>query len=310
MSELYPEQSDNEPEEETTKIIVNPYNFNNKHVNEKFISSIFKRFDMPYQPHNMDLYQNAFIHKSYCKEKLLALDPNTELVSKPEGALPLMDVDNERLEFLGDSVLSPITAKYLYERYSDQNEGFMTKMRSRLVMCDTLGYFAKELGFAEYLIVSRHIEDMCNGREATHLLEDAFEAFMGAVFLDFNNLPSDHKLHREYATVFNNFYSGIGYQVCEELFTNIFEELVDFSELILKDINYKDQIARYFHKTFNKPIKYKEIEVSDDPNEKLYTMAALDVDENILTVGKGNTKKRAEQQAAKNALIHFNLLEE
>ena len=110
--------------------------------------------------------------------------------------------------------------------------------------------------------------------------------------------------------VFNNFYSGIGFQVCEELFTNIFEELVDFGELILKDINYKDQIARYFHKTFNKPIKYKEIEVSDDPNEKIYTMAALDVDENILTVGKGNTKKRAEQQAAKNALIHFNLLEE
>ena len=65
MSELYPEPSDSE--EETTKIIVNPYNFNNKHVNEKFISSIFKRFDMPYQPHNMDLYQNAFIHKSYCK---------------------------------------------------------------------------------------------------------------------------------------------------------------------------------------------------------------------------------------------------
>ena len=103
-------------------------------------------------------------------------------------------------------------------------------------------------------------------------------------------------------------FSGIGFQVCEELFTNIFEELVDFGELILKDINYKDQIARYFHKTFNKPIKYKEIEVSDDPNEKIYTMAALDVDENILTVGKGNTKKRAEQQAAKNALIHFNLL--
>ena len=66
-----------------------------------------------------------------------------------------MDVDNERLEFLGDSVLSPIAAKYLYERYPDQNEGFMTKMRSRLVMCDTLGYFANELGFAEYLIVSR-----------------------------------------------------------------------------------------------------------------------------------------------------------
>ena len=87
MSELYPEPSDNEAEEETTKIIVNPYNFNNKHVNEKFISSIFKRFDMPYQPHNMDLYQNAFIHKSYCKEKP-ALDPNTELVQKPEVLCP------------------------------------------------------------------------------------------------------------------------------------------------------------------------------------------------------------------------------
>ena len=85
MSELYPEPSDSE--EETTKIIVNPYNFNNKHVNEKFISSIFKRFDMPYQPYNMDLYQNAFIHKSYCKEKLLALDPKLNC-PKPEGAFP------------------------------------------------------------------------------------------------------------------------------------------------------------------------------------------------------------------------------
>ena len=136
MSELYPEPSDNEAEEETTKIAVNPYNFNNKHVNEKFISSIFKRFDMPYQPHNMDLYQNAFIHKSYKRKNSSLLTPILNSSRSPS-ALPLMDVDNERLEFLGDSVLSPIAAKYLYERYPDQNEGFMTKMRSRLVMCDT-----------------------------------------------------------------------------------------------------------------------------------------------------------------------------
>ena len=290
------------------KIMVNPYNFNNKLVNEKFVTFIFKSFGMDYSPHDISLYQNAFVHTSYCKKKLAALDSNTELVDKPEGALPLQENDNERLEFLGDSVLNPIVAKYLYERFPDQNEGFMTRLRTRLVNGETLGQFAKEMGFGEYIIISRHIEDKCNGRESVKLLEDCFEAFMGAIYLDFNNLDKRSRLYNEYSNVFNSFLSGIGFHICEELFINIVEEKIDFTDIIMNDINYKDQLAKYFNRVLNIPTKYKEINVVEEPIGKMYTMGVLDANNEVLTIGTGHSKKKAEQMAAHNALIHYGVL--
>jgi ribonuclease III len=294
--------------DDEAKIMVNPYNFNNKFVNENFVTSVFKQFGIDYIPEDISLYQNAFIHKSYCKKKLLDLDPGTELVDKPEGALPLQDVDNERLEFLGDSVLSPIVAKYLYERFPDEHEGFMTKMRTRLVNGETLGQFGKELGFGEYLIISRHIEDKCSGRESVKLLEDCFEAFFGAMYLDFNNVSKKSRVYGDFTNVYNTFYSGVGFQVCEQIFINIIEEKIDFAELVLVDINYKERILRYFQNTFKQGVKYTEVNVEEDPIGKTYTMGLLGVDSNVLTIGIARSKKKAEQEAARCALEHFNVL--
>lgn len=181
-------------------------------------------------------------------------------------------------------------------------------MRTRLVNGDTLGRFAKEMGFSEYIIISRHIEDKCNGRFSIKLLEDCFEAFMGAVYLDFNNIDKKSHLYSEFENVHTTFENGLGFHICEQLFINIIEEHVDFSDIILRNTNYKDQIAKYYKEHFGQPVKYLEVDVVDEIIQKLYTMAVLDVNDEILTVGKGYTKKKAEQEAAYNALIHFKVL--
>jgi len=297
-------------EESDTKIIVNPYNFNNCLITERDIINIFSEFDLDYKPMDISLYQKAFTHKSYTKKKLEDLEQGTEIVEKPEGALPLMEYDNERLEFLGDSILSPIVAKYLYERFPEQDEGFMTRLRTRLVNGETLGLFSQEMGFGKFIIISRHIEDKCNGRNSIKLLEDCFEAFFGAMYLDFNNPTEGSEISKEYSNVYDNFYSGVAFQICEELFINIIEEKIDFADLILKDYNYKDQLLRYYQKTFHKPPKYKYINMEGEPNSRVFTMSVLDIDGNVLTIGNGNSKKKAEQDAAHNALIHFKVLEE
>ena len=158
-----------------------------------------------------------------------------EIVDKPEGALELMEVDNERMEFLGDSVLGFVVAKYIYERFEDQNEGFLTRIKTKLVNCDALHYFSKELGFAEYILMSRFVDDKCGGRKSVKILEDVFESFIGALYLDFNETDIPNY----------DFYSGIGFHICEKFLINLIEAKVDFSDLIKNDYNYKDFGIRY-----------------------------------------------------------------
>ena len=152
-------------------------------ITKDFIESVINNYDI-YNINNLEIYQQAFTHKSYSISKNNA----DEIVDKPEGALDLQKTDLERIEFLGDSVLGLVIAKYLFERFPQQNEGFLTKLKTKLVNGEALAYFSKELGFGEYILMSRHIEDKCNGRNSTNILEDVLEAFIGALFIDFNTI--------------------------------------------------------------------------------------------------------------------------
>ena len=178
---------DNSIEEDSAvKVIVNPYNFNNKLITEDDVKKILLAYDINYDINDLSIYQKAFVHKSYSKKNPLDIGEDVTIAEKPEGALELFDYDNEVLEFLGDSVLGVIVAKYLFDRFPKEHEGFLTKMRSKLVRGEMLGSLAKMLNFGEFLIISRHIEDKCDGRNSESILEDSFEAFLGAMFLDFN----------------------------------------------------------------------------------------------------------------------------
>jgi ribonuclease-3 len=283
------------------KVMVNPYNFNNKPLDRRFVEGVLNQFEINDSINSMDLYQLAFIHNSYTHKKPEEIGENVIIANKPEGALELFDKDYERLEFLGDAVISIIVARYLYERYPDEDEGFLTKMRTKLVNGEMLAFLAGKLNFGEYAILSRHIEDKCNGRKSLHILEDMFEAFIGAMFLDFNEKDNYNLLDK--------YNSGIGFQICEKILVNIYETYVDFSELIVKNTNYKEQLNKYFKKTYNSSIIFSEPIVEGGLNDKIYTVNILDNKNNKIGVGIGKSKKKAEQYACKNTLENLGIIQ-
>jgi len=114
---------------------------------------------------NQELLKNAFYHRSYLNEA------------------KHIKHSNERLEFLGDAILSFLTSRFLYELYPDYPEGTLTNIRSSLVKTKTLGETAHELKFGDLLFLS-HGEEESGGRNNMSLLADSFEAFLGALFLD------------------------------------------------------------------------------------------------------------------------------
>lgn len=275
----------------------NPYNFNNKLISKEFIVSVLNNYDIN-QIHNLELYQQAFTHKSY---SVTRINPD-EIVDKPEGALELRENDLERIEYLGDSVLSMVIAQYLFERFPNQNEGFLTQIRTKLVNGEALAYFSKELGFGEYILMSRHIEDKCQGRTSTNILEDVFEAFIGALFLDFNHIEIKD------CSLYKDFYSGIGFQICERFIVNLIEEKVNFEDLISNDTNFKDQISKYYRSNFQQAVTYKHISCKIDGNQKNFVVDVVREDGIVLARGEGKTKKKAEQNASRNALATLNLI--
>ena len=285
----------------TIKVIVNPYNFNNKLLTENNIYDVLRKFDIQGNIYSIKYYQLAFIHSSYTKKAPSEIGENVVLANKPEGALELMDDDYERLEFLGDAVVSIVVAKYLFERFPDENEGFLTKMRTKLVNGEMLGFLANKLEFGKFAIMSRHIEDKCKGRTSQHILEDMFEAFVGAMFLDFNEIDNYNLL--------DNFYSGIGFQICEKFIIHVIEEFVDFSELILKNNNYKEMLTKYFNETYQSSINFSEPSVEGGLNDRLYTVDVLDANNIVMGTGVGKSKKKAEQYACKDTLINLKIIE-
>jgi ribonuclease-3 len=280
-------------------IKLNPFNLKNKLITKEEVIRILKEYDIEEEIHNLEYYQRAFIHKSYIKKEN---KDDVELEEKPEDCLDLQETSNERLEYLGDAILSATVASYLYERFPNEEEGFMTRIRTKLVNGEMLGSLADKMDLNEHLVISRHVEEKCNGRNSVKILEDIFESFIGAIYLDFNETEVEHPRL--------DFYSGLGFQICQVFIISIIEKFVDFSDLILNDYNYKDQLMRYFQQKFKHTPKYKEILVEGPPNNRSFTMCVMKNDNTVLAYGKEKSKKKAEQLASKNALINMGLIEE
>jgi len=147
--------------------------------------------------------------------------------------------------------------------------------------------------------MSRHIEDVCYGRQSIKLLEDCFEAFMGAMYLDFNN-PSGSNRNQlnKYRHLEDDYYSGIGFHICEQFFINLIEEQIDFVELIRQNTNYKEQLSRLFQERWSEYPVYEMISMEELPGGKEYTMGVYDPEEKCLSSATHSIKKKAEQMAA------------
>ena len=267
-------------QKEDTKFKANPYNFNNELISEQQIINIMRSLNITdFQLTNLDFYKTAFIHKSYCK-----LKDYEEYEYPGNGCVPLQETSYETMEFLGDAILGSVVSSYLYKRFYEihnQNEGVLTRLKIRIICGENLSKLSKHLSLQKYVVISKHIEDNCEGRENNNILEDIFEALIGAIYLDTKN-----------------------YSMVEKFIIHVIEKFVDFTEVLLRDNNYKDQISRYFQRIYDdgsRPI-YKHIKEDGKFYCELYHK------EKLLIKGEGISKKKSEQDVSKKALVYFNVL--
>ncbi len=264
---------------------LNPYNPINIKLNYNHINEILKNTNLRIKINNIDLYQSSLTHKSYTfKNNFEYNNSETKQFDKPNKCLELFKIDSyENLEFLGDRVIDLSAVEYLYKRYSHRsNEGFMTKMKIKLVRKEALATYSKYFNLDKYLIISRYLE-MNNGRKNTRILEDIFEAFIGALFLD----------NKEK-----------GYEICNKFMNYIFDNLIDWEKLIMEDTNYKDILLRYYQKTYKIYPKYIELEKKDN----LFVIGILDKNGNIIGKGISETKREAEQLASKETIDYLKIV--
>jgi ribonuclease-3 len=254
------------------ELIFNPFNSANIEITSANIQELLSNYGIFTKPFNIELYKRAFIHKSYTKRpKLENYNANIIIANKPENCLPLKTKSNERLEFLGDGVLELITKYYLYKRFPKADEGFMTEKKIALVKNEHIGKLALEMGLHKYFIISRHAEEK-NIRNNLKKLGCLFEAFIGAIFLDFNRIS----IKDEYGWFENVFNCGPGLQMAQIFVENVFEKHVDWTNLINNDDNYKNKLQVIIQKEFKITPDYVELKTPklDDieDNDKLYVM--------------------------------------
>ena len=156
--------------------LFNPWNPRNKKMKSENVRKIFHDLGLQsFRVQDIIPFQNACVHKSYVDRPDLWAEQSESgepmiMADRPSNCLPLQEADNEEIEFIGDSLLGCIVALYLRERYGGEGEGFFTRLRTRIVNNKMLGQLALKIGFAPWLIISRHVEDVCDGRRNLRIL--------------------------------------------------------------------------------------------------------------------------------------------
>lgn len=220
-----------------------------------------------YKFKNIDYLKTALTHSSYSNE--LKLKGN------------IVEC-NERLEFLGDSVLSVIAADYLYNKYPDYPEGELTRRRAVIVCRDALSTYAKIVDLGSFLYLGNG-EEKNNARERKSLLENTFEALMGAIYLD--GAPDRMEIIARFVLP-------------------LFEKELKAWEngKVVKD--YKSELQQIIQQSGVDSLTYVTVASSGPDHEKIFEVEAR-LNSNIVGRGKGRTKREAEQNAAREALALF-----
>jgi len=188
--------------------------------------------------------------------------------------------DNERLEFLGDAVLELVISDLLYRRFGNRyKEGDLTKMRAYLVSETRLVILARELNLGQHLLIGKG-EERCGGRTRPSILADAFEAVVGAIYVDGG---------------FENAYRFIKTR---------FEKLLASAPQKGLRIDYKSRLQEMTQKLYHSLPNYKLVEIQGPDHDRLFKVS-LYFENRQISKGIGKSKKEAEQQAARAAIKYF-----
>ena len=223
----------------------------------KDFSELEKKLGLSFK--NKDLLMQAFTHRSFLNE-----NPDFNLEH------------NERLEFLGDAVMELIVTEYLYKEYPEKAEGDLTNWRAALVNAKMLTSVAEELGFNDFLLLSRG-EAKEGGKARAYILANTFEAFLGAFYLDSGHNP------------------------CDEFIKKYL--LIKLADIIQEGL-YKDAKSKFQEEAQEKVSitpSYKVIKESGPDHEKSFVVGVF-LDKELVAEGTGLSKQEAEEAAAKLAL--------
>ncbi len=229
------------------------------------LSLLFRRKDketyrmlysiLGFLPKDLSLYTTALTHSSHTPTK-----------SKKK------NMCNERLEFLGDAIIDAIVSELLYSRYKKEREGFLTKSRSNLVRRETLNDVAVKLGL-DKMVMSHNIGRQHN----SYVYGNAFEAFIGAIYLD------------------------RGYEKCRKfLLTRVFDKIVNVEKTAISEVNFKSRLIELSQKR-HIPVEFKLINEQNDANGQFF-VSEVYVGNELFGKGSGYSKRESQQKAAKAAL--------
>ena len=210
-----------------------------------------------YRFQNIQLLQNALTHSSYANERW-----HNSLLS------------NERLEFLGDSVLGMLVAEYLFRTFPDRPEGELTRMRADMVCEQTLAAAANKIGIGEHLLLG-HGEERFGGRSRNSILADAMESVIAACFLD-GGIEAALKVVQRFI-------------------------LVEVPVTKLHNVDYKTQLQELVQQKKNQVLSYTLTGESGPDHDKKFDVA-VSLNGKVVGSGSGSSKKRAEQMAAASAM--------
>lgn len=201
---------------------------------------------------NKKLLEQALTHKSFSDEKK-------------------SNAHNERLEFLGDSVISLVICDYLFKKYPEKDEGELSKIKSYIVSKKNLTLWAKKIELQNYIKSAnlRNFEEKGN----LSIIANCFEALIGAIYLDSN------------------------FETIKKILTSFLES----EKEIFSDIDFKSKLQEYFQKKYKTLPKYEVLFTEGPEHEKVFVVS-LSFDGKTLSVGRGKSKKEAEQKAAENAI--------
>jgi ribonuclease-3 len=181
---------------------------------------------------------------------------------------------NERMEFLGDAVLSIVSAEYLYNKFPEAQEGELTKLRSSLVCTESLSKFARELNLSDYIIMGKGAM-LRNDAERPSVLENTFEAIIASIYLD----------------------SGMA--EAKRFILSFLEEEIKHHSINFKD--YKSMFQIIAQQNPDEHFQYQLVNESGPDHDKRYEVE-LRLNSNVVGRGAGSSKKQAEQEAAREAL--------
>lgn len=305
---------------ELRKYVLNEKNIR---ITRQYIETLLGRYGIEYVVNDIEIFQVAMTHRYYTdidysdiknlKMILMGINyvegDNLEPIKFEEDAVPLGKNSYEVFEFIGDSIIRTVLSIYISKFFSNENEGFATKLRSEIENKITLSQISKKIELYRYVLIPRNLERNGDRDKNSKILCDIFEAFIGALYYDamkINYNEINTKIDKnEYINV------GTAFGLCYNLLIKLIEENIDLIQLASRNTNYKEQLLQYFHKmNWGDPLYglYDEIKDKDNFNKKIYTMYVRDNEQNIIGKGKAKSKQEAEKKAALDALKYLGVI--